>query len=87
MPPLPRTEIPRPIIRRPDLLKRGIHIPPLKGQLGYIDDDNYSNEPTWHINGSCASCHYSAPKWYYPGTSSRFVGVITSVDDKIPPSD
>jgi hypothetical protein len=73
--------LPRPVLRVPELLERGRCIPPIVGELGYFDFHAYRS--AWRVNGTNKLCHFSAPRWYYPGAGPDFLGVITSVDSKV----
>ena len=63
----------------------GRSVPPIIGQIGYFD--GACSGLAWQINGSPRLCHFSAPKWYYPGAGPVSVGVVDSVGESVPCTD
>ena len=60
---------------------RGISVPPVVGQLGYYNPSKPA--AAWKINGTQELCHFSAPKWVYPGPAPYHVGIIDWVGAKV----
>ncbi len=56
-------------------------VPPVVGQLGYYSMGKPA--PAWRINSTGELCHFSAPKWVYPGPGPTHVGIVDSVGAKV----